>query len=41
VTVALTTEAVALADLSSGRFLNYVLDSRNHVITVARHRRKR
>jgi hypothetical protein len=41
VTVALTTEGVVLADLSSGRFLNYVLDSRNHVITVARHRRKR
>lgn len=41
ITVALTTEAVALADLTPGRFLNYVLDSRTHVITVARHQRKR
>ena len=41
VTVALTTEAVALADLTPGRFLNYVLDSRTHVITAARHQRKR
>jgi hypothetical protein len=41
ITVALTTEAVALADLPPGRFLNYVLDSRNHVITTARHQRKR
>ena len=41
ITVALTTEAVALADLTPGRFLNYVLDSRTHVITAARHQRKR
>jgi hypothetical protein len=41
VTVALTTEAVTLADLTPGRFLNYVLDSRTHVITAARHQRKR
>ena len=40
ITVALTTEAVALAELTPGRFLNYVLDSRTHVVT-APHRRKR
>jgi len=41
VTVALTTGAVTLADLTPGRFMNYVLDSRTHVITAARHQRKR
>jgi integrase len=41
ITVALTSEAVALRDLTPGRFLNYVLDSRTHVITAARHQRKR
>jgi hypothetical protein len=40
ITVALTTEAVTLADLTPGRFLNYVLDSRTHVISAGRQRRK-
>ena len=41
ITVALTTQGIALAGLTPGRFLAYVLDSRTHVVTAARHRRKR
>lgn len=37
----LLVQGVALADLTPGRFLNYVLDSRTHVITAGRHQRKR
>lgn len=40
-TVALTTEEVTLAHLTTGRFLNYVLDSRTHVVAAAPQRRKR
>ncbi|MDQ2876261.1 MAG: hypothetical protein M3Y33_16290, partial [Actinomycetota bacterium] len=39
VACALTSEAVTLADLTPGRFLGYVLDSRTHTVTAAPHRR--
>lgn len=41
IAVALTTQGVALADLTPGRFLAYVLASRTYVVNAAPHRRRR